>query len=62
VKVHLRVTNWEDRRTLDLHARYDSIEEKRWRWRVERNAKEVSRLAPRRTAREIFAARCLRTG
>ena len=34
-----------DRRTEDLHARYDSIEQRRWQLRVARNHKERDRLA-----------------
>jgi hypothetical protein len=42
---NLHANGFPDRRTEDLHARYDSIEQRRFALRVARNHKERDRLA-----------------
>jgi hypothetical protein len=44
MKIQIRCSSYIDRRTTDLIARGDSIEVKRYLWRVGRNPKERARL------------------
>jgi len=50
VKVTLHAQAFIDRRSLDLHCRYDHILQQRWRLAVERNIKERWRLERQRIA------------
>lgn len=43
MSIRFNIKGYIDRRTADLHARYDAICEQRWRWRVARNPKEIAR-------------------
>ena len=42
----VQITRFDDRRTPELMRHSDSIDEKRWRARVSRNRKELSRGSP----------------
>lgn len=44
--VELQTTTFIDRRTVDLHNRYDEIQRARWRLRVERNVARRVAAAP----------------
>jgi hypothetical protein len=47
----LQTPDFPDRRTAEQRRSYDSIQEKRWRWRVEQNIQR--RAAARRAAQEM---------
>jgi hypothetical protein len=45
LRVEFQLRDTLDRRTLEQLASYESIERKRYEWRVARNAKERARIA-----------------
>ena len=44
MKTRILILSWWDRRTTELRRHADSLQEKRYLWRVSRNLKEIARL------------------